>query len=67
MTTLKELKAMFPDKITTSGSIYRIDGFGLYRQRKTSFGIDTYWKDMDDEWKTTSFSKLVEDIKRIYK
>lgn len=32
--TLKELKKKYPDKIQTQGSIYFIDGFGYYQERK---------------------------------
>lgn len=65
--TLKELKADFPDKVKTKGNIYHIEGFGQFRQRETVFGIETFWKNDNDEWSRTNFESLVKDMRRIFR
>lgn len=67
MTTLKELKKEFSEQISTSGSIYYIDGQGWYKQRKTAFGIETYTRNRDGEWTAVSFEELVKDMYNLYR
>lgn len=69
--TLKELKKLYPSKISTSGNIYIVDGFGRYRQRVTRFGIETYVEKMsflgcETYWSRTSFENLVKEIEIAY-
>jgi len=64
MNTLKELRKAYPQAITTSGNIYYIDGLGWYRQRNTPFGLETSYKDFNDNWSRTSFEKLVEEVEQ---
>lgn len=66
MTTLKELKAKYPQNITTSGCVYHIDGFGQYKQRNTIFGLETYRKNWNDEWSRIDFQKELNQIEHIY-
>ena len=55
MRTLKELKKLYPELISTSGNIYLIDGMGWYKQRNTAFGLETYCKDWEGNWTRVSF------------
>lgn len=69
--TLKELKKLYPSKISTSGNIYIVDGFGRYRQRFTKFGIETYVEmimpiSLETVWWRTSFEKLVKEVEIAY-
>ena len=66
ITTLKELKKLYPGLITTSGNNYLIDGLGWFKQRRTYFGLETYTKDYDDSWTRTSFEDLANWMKQIY-
>lgn len=66
MTTLKELKARYPQKITTSGCVYHIEGFGQYKQKNTIFGLETYCKNFNDEWRRIDFQKELSYIEQIY-
>lgn len=67
MTTLKELKKEFKEAITTSGNNYYIDGLGWFKQRKTAFGLETYTKDQDDNWRRTSFKEIENYLNKIYR
>ena len=59
ITTLKDLKKAFPGLITTSGRIYHIDGLGDFYQKERFGGLETYTRDFDDVWISTSFEDLV--------
>lgn len=67
ITTLKELKREFPERITTSGNTYYIDGQGWYRQSKDAFGLWTWRKTSEGSWTSTSFEKLVEHMYQLYR
>lgn len=66
ITTLRELKKLYPGKITTSGNNYYIDGLGWYKQKNTFFGLETSTKCNDGSWTRTSFDELVKYMKQIY-
>ena len=67
ITTLKELKKEFPELISTSGNNYRIDGLGWFKQKNTFFGLETYTKDWDGHWISTSFEELAKFMFQVYR
>lgn len=67
MITLKQIKKEFPERVTTSGNNYYIDGMGWYKQKKTYFGLETSKKNTDGSWTGINIEKLYSYMKQIYR
>lgn len=67
MEILRELKKEFPELITTKGNNYYIDGLGWFKQIKNIFGVNTYTKDIDDNWIRTDFKEIEKTLFSVYR
>ncbi len=52
MITLKQIKKEFPTRVRTHGNVYEIDGQGCFKQRKSPYGLETYYKGLRDRWES---------------